>query len=212
MDLRGSEALSCALAIAPIPITQLNAVPQSRNPSYIFMVILMYKYSKNIYPVDELKKILSISTYRYHNNIPKFIFLCGEKLDSPVGNRNKIKDFYSRFRKDVIPIYAEDLFDKVKHEVDLLKFENFLAELSDNIILVLESYGSVCELGAFTSSSSIVKKLFVINDIDKIDSVSFINDGPIRHIREINGNSVFYANLKDIFQDDNLKLNILRLC
>ena len=40
----------------------------------------------------------------------------------------------------------EDRFD---NSIDLLIFEEFLAEVSDSIILFVESPGSFCELGAF---------------------------------------------------------------
>ena len=60
-------------------------------------------------------------------------------------------DKYLKSKSDAIFIVLseklwEDSFDS---NIDLLTFEEFLAEVSDAIILFVESPGSFCELGAF---------------------------------------------------------------
>ena len=128
------------------------------------------------------------------NTAPKFIFLCGQHIDiDNGGNRKLVRDFFKKNRKDVFCLYAEDLFTKHhKNEIDLLTYEHYLAELSDGIILFVESFGTACELGAFSMLESLAKKLLVINDIKHKSVESFINDGPVKKIgKELHDNVIF---------------------
>lgn len=60
--------------------------------------------------------------------------------------------------------------------LNLVDFETLIAKISDCILLFLESAGSIGELGAFINSKTAVKKLLVVNDVNK-QKDSFINVG-----------------------------------
>jgi hypothetical protein len=65
---------------------------------------------------------------------------------------------------------------------ELLELEEYLADLSDVIILFVESPGSIAELGAFAASDTVRPKILtVINSFHA--GKSFIADGPIRRLK-----------------------------
>lgn len=119
------------------------------------------------------------TTSRFFN----FVLLCGKER-AENDNRSIIEKYCNKHRKDIRAIYSEDLF-KYINDFDLLSLEEILAEISSAIVLIVESFGSACELGAFAYNNSMVKKLFVINNISYIDDKSFINLGPIKKIKTL---------------------------
>lgn len=145
-------------------------------------------------------------------NLPKFLFLCGRDISiTGISNRNLITMFYNRAPfTNIHCILAEDLWPKEnKKEIDLLTFEDFLAEISDGIVLFVESFGTACELGAFSMKENLIKKMIVFID-EKYNGVnSFINDGPISKVAKINVSNVIYTDLDAIFssQETLNKLN-----
>lgn len=156
--------------------------------------------------VDALKSKLHKSMIPVRNS-PKLVFICGESI---VAENGQIKDQSElaenkRFKlkkvldekEHIIPIIAENLYDISKH--DALTFEHLLAELSHSIVIILESYGTVCELGAFSSNDDIARKLHVFNDKLYESENSFINTGPIRKIQEIDESRVGFVKFNDDF-------------
>lgn len=117
-------------------------------------------------------------------NYYDFIFLCGgEKYEKD--NRSMLVQHINKSKKRS-SLYSEDLFSFLK-DIDLLTFEEILLEISTAVIIILESWGSACELGAFSYVNSNIDKLLVINDIKHKESQSFINDGPLRKIDKHSG-------------------------
>ena len=55
-----------------------------------------------------------------------------------------------------------------------------LAELADAVIVIVESPGTFAELGAFSNSEDLRKKLLPIIDVQYEGAQSFINTGPVR--------------------------------
>lgn len=77
-----------------------------------------------------------------------------------------------------------------------MTFEEFLAEVSDAIILFVESPGSFCELGAFAYADSLFSdKMIVVLDEAYRNSRSFISTGPVLKASD-NGSKVVYAEIK----------------
>lgn len=54
----------------------------------------------------------------------------------------------------------------------------------NTLIIIVESVGTFCELGAFSFSKDLVDKLYIINDEQHREDKSFINRGPIRKIND----------------------------
>lgn len=126
------------------------------------------------------------------SEIPKFVFVCGKQIINESGvvidskqlneNENKRQFLIDRLSsKTLICTISEKIYDS-SSMIDTLTFEELLAELSEDIIIIIESPGTICELGAFTIKNKFFKKLIVINDKRYKDEKSFINEGPIRKI------------------------------
>ncbi len=121
-----------------------------------------------------------------------FVFLCGgNNLDGTTSARRQaLLRFSERGLQNCKFFIAEKFFNAYLHEFpkkNLLDAEALLSEFADHVLIVLESAGSLCELGAFAYSGDLRKKLIVINDLAFKDVPSFISKGPIQAIAE-NGN------------------------
>jgi hypothetical protein len=125
------------------------------------------------------------------------LFLCGAGGKSGKSVRDQISDALTKgwyaYQYDIF--YPEDLFDELLYgpgHQDLITLENILAASVDAVVLVVESYGAVAELGAFASNSILRKKLVcVVNARYKKDK-SFINYGPIRLMRDKREGAIVY--------------------
>lgn len=143
--------------------------------------------------------------------MPVFLFLCGKEFDvgsqeNSTSNRVLVKNFYKNIgRDDVFCIFAEDLWsNQVIPNLDLLSFEDFLAELSDYIVLFIESFGTACELGAFAMRDELLKKLIVLEFEEFKGVESFINDGPVKKVLNNHSSNVFYVQEQAIFSNSDL--------
>lgn len=108
------------------------------------------------------------------NDTNKFItypnsFLCGaaySENDYDKTNRGVIDKYLKSKSDDIFIVLSERLWeDSFDSNIDLLTFEEFLAEVSDAIILFVESPGSFCELGAFAYAEKLFSdKLIIVID------------------------------------------------
>lgn len=97
--------------------------------------------------------------------------------------------------------YPEDLFDGLllgPGHHDLLSLENILADSVDAVVLVIESYGAVAELGAFASNDKLRKKLVCVVDEKYKKRKSFIQHGPLRLLRDKKEGEIIYADYSDV--------------
>lgn len=131
------------------------------------------------------------------SKFPLFVFICGEQILDDKNNiktpdelrqgKNKrqfILDKISQINnRKIVGVIAETLIETFRDH-DSLTFEGILADISDEIIIIVESVGTFCELGAFSFSQDLVNKLYVLNDEKHRDDKSFINRGPIRKISD----------------------------
>lgn len=113
----------------------------------------------------------------------QLIFLCGANrpVGCPSARREAVKRFVEELSSDHRVIFAETVFGelaKLGHSRNFLDLEDEISDIADKIIIVLESPGAFCELGAF-SHKRLRKKLVIINDLKFKVQKSFINDGPI---------------------------------
>ena len=152
--------------------------------------------------IEELKRNKRVNGNK-DSHAPQFIFLCGKQI---LGENGKISKALTRKN---IRYHIKGILDKIENngykscycilseqlysdemEIDILTFEKLLALISDEIIIVTESAGTYCELGAFVLKDSFMKKTIVINeDIDKYKN-SFITKGPIAKLKHDNSNRV----------------------
>ncbi|ASF38509.1 hypothetical protein CEH05_04995 [Halobacillus halophilus] len=169
--------------------------------------------STRIYTPALIQKLKEYHTKNHYRtaNMPVFLFLCGKEFDvgsqeNSTSNRVLVKNFYKNIgRDDVFCIFAEDLWsNQVIPNLDLLSFEDFLAELSDYIVLFIESFGTACELGAFAMRDELLKKLIVLEFEEFKGVESFINDGPVKKVLNNHSSNVFYVQEQAIFSNSDL--------
>ncbi len=133
---------------------------------------------------------------------PKFVFLCGSAFHSTEeyerSNRGIIEKFLTKGQEDIRIVLSEKLWeDSFNSSIDLLTFEDFLAEVSDCIVLFVESPGSYCELGAFAYANQLFsKKLIIVIDEKYKNDKSFILTGPTAKAKN-NGAIVAFAPLEN---------------
>lgn len=133
---------------------------------------------------------------------PKFIFLCGKGYGSAQQynetNRGILEKYIKKTCPDAFIVLSEQLWeDEFGASIDLLTFEEFLAEVSDAIVLFVESPGTYCELGAFAYADTLFSdKLIVVIDEKYRNGKSFLADGPVSKAKK-DGSSVVYAPLNN---------------
>lgn len=144
-----------------------------------------------------------------------FIFLCGGRLSStsspPVSLRHAIQTALTKNVKlsERVRI-AEHYKDWTSGSLytDLLEFERHIAELSSVIVLILESPGSLVELGLFSAIDEYQDKLLVVTESKYYQSNSFIDLGPIAFLEAKKNNRTEYHTWKiNNFNDEKLDID-----
>ena len=123
-----------------------------------------------------------------------FIFLCGGPQDF---KNPKVISIRDAIGKELSNGSNSDLNDRIKvpEEIDdwsrngiyrdLVTFESHLASLASLIILVVESPGSIAELGVFSSIEAFSERLIAIVAEREHAQQSFIRLGPLQHLENI---------------------------
>ncbi|HBY1514244.1 TPA: retron St85 family effector protein [Klebsiella aerogenes] len=118
-------------------------------------------------------------------SLPKILFICGGE-ESSCGNRGILEKYITKHHKEYLTFRAELAWEVISHSkfesnkvVNALALEEWLADFSDIVIILVESYGTVAELGAFSLSDGLRKKLLPILDKKYERDLSFINTGPV---------------------------------
>jgi hypothetical protein len=84
---------------------------------------------------------------------------------------------------------------------DLLTLENLLAKSVSAVTILLQSPGTIAELGAFSNHDLLKDKLVVVVDPKHMKAQSFINTGPIRHLRKETSSQVLFLRMDDATLD-----------
>lgn len=114
------------------------------------------------------------------------VFLCGASVENHESLRRKLKKAMlagSRGGRRVQIYYPEDLYSQLLFDpkmADLLSLENKLATNADAVVVVTESIGAICELGAFANSDLLRPKLVAVIDEQHRSRRSFIISGPVK--------------------------------
>lgn len=129
-----------------------------------------------------------------------FAFLCGK--GRPEGDKKE--DNRGSIQKSIIEkhggfaIYSEDLFAIFSNfGLDLLTIEQIIMSVSTSLIILVESFGSACELGAFSVAGEDISKTWVIADVDHKDDNSFIEKGPLAKIKSVCPGHVIYEKFSE---------------
>lgn len=110
------------------------------------------------------------------------VFLCG-KADSDT--RNALKAEIHERRPDIRVVFAEAVWSTLYDAAFLnaLEMEETLAAVADCVVIVVESAGTIAELGAFSVNQALRKKLLLVMDREFEFGDSFLNTGPVRWAR-----------------------------
>ncbi len=129
---------------------------------------------------EALIQSLRSPQYRFRG-LERVLFLCGG-AGSP--HRDALRDYLRRHAPWLNVFYAESAWEQIAARPDggALKMESDLAALADLVIIVVESPGTFAELGAFSLSEPLRKKLLPIVDTKYQGVTSFISTGPLRWI------------------------------
>lgn len=138
------------------------------------------------------------------------VFLCGGSTPDHVRLRRDLgtglSNLISKYRYTVH--YPEDMFVELilgHQKKDLLNLENLLAESVHCVVILLQSPGTMAELGAFVNHAQLRDKLIVIVDPHYRASRGFINLGPLRLLRTLGRGRVLHlalstGNLKELIK------------
>ncbi len=138
------------------------------------------KHPKFIRVRDSVLKALT-EKERHFRKINSVIFLCGGRSSKP---RERLSQYISSQAIPSLIFSAEDVWTILAKQAkfNALEMEEQLAQLADLVIIIVESPGTYTELGAFSLSESLRKKLLPILDPIYAGDGSFIETGPIRWV------------------------------
>jgi hypothetical protein len=142
---------------------------------------------------------LRSAKYKFPSLSP-VLFLCGGAT-SPV--RNTLRDYLRKHSPTLSLFYAEHVWDRIASQANrnLLEMEEELAGFADMVAIIVESPGTFAELGAFSLSEPLRKKLLPIVDTLYANQSSFISTGPLRWIdRESDFKPTIYVQLSQILK------------
>jgi hypothetical protein len=156
--------------------------------------------------IEWLAKRIHQEVYSRFYTYKTAVFLCGAGSDAKNSVREQINnallsEWYS-YRYDIFR--PEDLFGELMsgpHHQDLIALENMLADSVDAVVLAVESWGAVAELGSFASNPRLRKKMVCLVDRQYKKSRSFINRGPLRLLKDRKEGEVLYIDFSDAASD-----------
>jgi hypothetical protein len=112
--------------------------------------------------------------------------------------------------------YAERVWDVIKQadpSRNLLQVEERLADLSDVVVVIVESPGTFAELGAFAISQPLRKKLLPILEAEYRNDPSFIRTGPVEWVDQDSafGPSVWLTQKRILESIDHIEERLARV-
>ena len=121
----------------------------------------------------------------FQNRSRHVVFVCGGKIDGSAPTmRGRFLTWARTELPDFIVILAERAFkEALFHDpprfINLSKFEQLVAQISDCVLIFPESAGSFAETGYFSTVDAVRQKVLVANDLSHQAAESFTNLGPL---------------------------------
>jgi hypothetical protein len=127
------------------------------------------------------------------------VFLCGGAINASLATPEVLRDAFLRIARVAAPKYEVMLAEDAKPLVvdagydNLLRFESDIAQVVGQILLFVESPGSLAELGAFAALETISPRLLVVLDEHYYNQSSFVKHGPLRYLETEQGEESIVA-------------------
>lgn len=168
-------------------------VPSLRN---IGVVILKFSYIIALSTDQRRFLIIQPSLLKtVAQNVSSRVFVCGPGYDSDgIAVRDMARDALQKI-PNVKALYGEEIESQIsygKQSTDLQTLEVRFAHDVDFTLLILDSPGSVAELGTFTQLPGIRERLIVLLSGRFYRAKSYISRGPLSLLTRLNPNSVIY--------------------
>jgi hypothetical protein len=131
---------------------------------------------------ERLIRYLRSDKYRFRTLEP-VMFLCGGANSAP---RDTLRVYLNRHFPEISLFYAEQVWLRIVPTAgsNALEMEDYLGQLADVLVIIVESPGTFTELGAFSLSEPLRKKLLPILDNRHRSPSSLIETGPARWISQ----------------------------
>lgn len=135
----------------------------------------------------ELVRGMDPGTLRVHAP-SSVVFLCGGAINPTLSPPLMLRDAFLRIVRLSVPSYTVILAEDAKPLVadagydNLLLFESDIAQVVGQILLFVESPGSLAELGAFAALDAVSPRLLVVLDEYYYNQSSFVKQGPLRYL------------------------------
>jgi hypothetical protein len=137
---------------------------------------------------------------------PHITFVCGGPVDIKATTNHSIRNMFMKLsakmpgKSDGFTL-AENFKDWQQGYSNLSDFENDIAAISSLIVVILESPGSLAELGLFYANEKLRKKMIVIVHSGHHKAESFIKFGLLNPLENDNSDSVL------VYEIDNHSIN-----
>jgi hypothetical protein len=133
-----------------------------------------WRYAKALDRVSRRIRERSRSVKR----VRPIIFLCGAKGSA---DRLSLRRYIRQTDHQLLVFFAEDAWEHVKplRKLNALQLENELGAFADALVIIVESAGTIAEVGAFAASERLRKKLLLLLLEEHQGADSFIQHGPI---------------------------------
>lgn len=176
----GLLGISTQVSLVSFIDTRLTCV----SGTLVWAIIMWFKHPRYLRAKENFISSFFPSNLNSFNYIlPKVLFICGGD-EAFCSNRGLLEKYITKHHKEFITFRAELAWEVISNlgthrNVNALSPEEWLADFSDVVIILVESYGTVAELGAFSLSPVLRKKLLPILDKKFESHKSFINTGPV---------------------------------
>lgn len=138
------------------------------------VLIERFKSHQGKYPSDYKRSLFGGA------KLPRILFICGGD-PRYCSNRETIESYLDKHVPELMTFRAEYAWEIISSNqsqnkdgsINALRLEEWLADFSDAVIILVESYGTVAELGAFSISSRLRSKLLPILDKNFEDDLSY---------------------------------------
>jgi hypothetical protein len=175
------------------------------NNTAAWMTLMDNRINPKVFEIANTLKNAFLDSLQTENLVS--IFLCGgnsiadSKFRRHLGN--EISTIHSKYQYSVY--YPEDMFIELilgHQRKDLLSLEDLLAKGVHCVVILVQSPGTLTELGAFTNYPDLKDRLVVVIDPSYKLKRSFIALGPLRYLKTQTKSKVIYSTMNEQNLDD----------